>query len=269
MDDVFISWSGNRSKAIAELFSEWLPCVIQSIKPWVSSRDIDRGSLWFTKLSDQLKDSTTGIICLTKSNLNEPWILFEAGALAKGLSSSKVCTFLIDLQPTDVGNPLGQFNSTQPNKPDLFNLIKTLNSSLDQKRLERVFETYWPQFESEFTDILDISEDTIEQSRTEDSLLTEMLETIRSLDKRIRSFENSNVQRVFNRNITIRRRISRKRVNEQVHSLISDGVALKDIAEELSSKAPLEFILDAYESYWCGTLESEYYSSESIDSQED
>ncbi|WP_329611204.1 toll/interleukin-1 receptor domain-containing protein [Plesiomonas shigelloides] len=152
--NVFLSWSGDRSKAVAELLDTWLQCVIQAVDPWMSSKDIDRGSLWFSEINDQLQNTTIGIICLTQENKTKPWILFEAGALAKGLSNSRVCTFLIDLEPTDVGTPLSQFNHTFPTQEGLWELVRTLNNSLKdkalkEKTLELVFETYWPKFESE------------------------------------------------------------------------------------------------------------------------
>ena len=86
---VFISWSGERSKQVAEVLNDWIQCVIQAVDPWMSSKDIDRGALWFSEITDQLANTSIGIICLTKENKTKPWILFEAGALAKGLSSSR------------------------------------------------------------------------------------------------------------------------------------------------------------------------------------
>jgi TIR domain len=192
---VFISWSGNRSKAVAELLSDWIQCVLQAIRPWISSKDIDRGSLWFSEITDQLKDTKIGLVCLTKDNLDKPWILFEAGALAKGLSSSRVCTFLIDLESTEVRNPLAQFNHTMPTKEGLYELILTLNSSLGEhslkeKVLEQVFNTYWPQFEIGFKNALEEHPAQRESMpRSEDSILSEVLRTVRSLDRRVRSVE--------------------------------------------------------------------------------
>lgn len=48
---IFISWSGERSQKIAELFKDWIQCVIQAAKPWISSHDVDRGALWYTEIS--------------------------------------------------------------------------------------------------------------------------------------------------------------------------------------------------------------------------
>jgi hypothetical protein len=196
---VFISWSGARSKAVAELLDEWLQCVLQAIHPWMSSKDIDRGSLWFAEITDQLKDTKIGIICLTKDNLNKPWILFESGALAKGLSSSRVCTFLIDLNATEVGNPLAQFNHTLPSKEGVYDLVRTLNSSLGdqalrEKVLGEVFDTYWPKFELGFENALKNNPiGDVEPIRSEESIQSEILETLRSLDRRIRTIEGNKV----------------------------------------------------------------------------
>jgi hypothetical protein len=193
---VFLSWSGERSKAVAELLDEWIQCVIQAVDPWMSSKDIDRGSLWFSEVTDQLQNTSIGIICLTKENKNKPWILFEAGALAKGLNSSRVCTFLIDLEPTDVGNPLAQFNHTNAQEESMWALMLTLNKSLKErslkeKVLEEVFETYWPKFEEKFQKIINIKEEVSTQDqRSENDILIEILSATRSMDRRIRLIED-------------------------------------------------------------------------------
>ncbi|MDF1628709.1 MAG: TIR domain-containing protein [Alcanivoracaceae bacterium] len=192
---VFISWSGERSRRVADLLDEWIQCVLQGARPWMSSKDIDRGALWFSEIADQLADTKIGIVCLTQENKNKPWILFESGALAKGLSSSRVCTFLVDLYPSDISNPLAQFNHTMPTKEQMYSLVSTINSFLedrilDDKVLNRVFETYWPQFESEYNQIITetVTEEIVEQ-RSDQSLLQEVLETVRSMDKRVRTLE--------------------------------------------------------------------------------
>lgn len=192
---VFFSWSGNRSREVAGFLSEWLSCVIQAIRPWISTRDLDRGSLWFGEINDQLQEATVGIICLTQENRTKPWILFEAGALAKGLSSSRVCTFLIDLEPKDIEDPLAQFNHTLPTKESVHGLVKTLNNTLgsnglDIRILDQVFETYWGQFEERYATILSktqLAEPA--KPRPKEDMLGEILENTRLMSSRIRRLE--------------------------------------------------------------------------------
>ncbi|MBL0202003.1 MAG: TIR domain-containing protein [Chitinophagaceae bacterium] len=192
---IFISWSGERSHKVAELLNTWVQCVLQAVNPWLSSKDIDKGSLWFSEITTQLANTHNGIVCLTKANANNPWVLFEAGALAKGLSSNRVFTLLIDLVPNDVKDPLAQFNHTSPTKSGIYQLIRTINNGLEEQALtenilSNVFETYWPQFEKEFKEILNSTpseEVTIE--RPKDELLDEILYSVRGIDKRLRKIE--------------------------------------------------------------------------------
>ncbi len=194
---VFISWSGQRSKVVAELISDWLKCVIQASQPWISTRDIDRGAIWFSEINDKLKDVSVGVVCLTQENKGKPWILFETGALAKGLSTNRVCTFLIDLNPEDLQDPLAQFNHTTPNVQSVWELVRTINAclndkALDERILKQVFDTYWPQFETNFESALKHNppeEDT--PPRTEQDILSEILSNTRALSNRIRKIENS------------------------------------------------------------------------------
>lgn len=192
---VFLSWSGSRSREVASLLSDWLSCVIQVSRPWISTRDLDRGSLWFGEINDQLKDTTVGVICLTQENKNRPWILFEAGALAKGLSTSRVCTLLVDLAPQDIEDPLAQFNHTFPTKDSMLSLVRTLNNALgnialDNRVLEQVFATYWPQFEKDFQQVIkDTESATPMKPRPKEDVLVEILENTRMLNSRIRRLE--------------------------------------------------------------------------------
>lgn len=194
---IFISWSGQRSRAVAELVSDWIKCVIQASQPWISTRDIDRGAIWFSEINDKLKDTSVGIVCLTQENKNKPWILFETGALAKGLTTNRVCTLLVDLQPADLIDPLAQFNHTLPNKQSMWELVKTINGclsekSLDERILEQVFATYWPQFESRFQEaIVENPPQAETPPRSEQDLLTEILNNTRSLSHRVRDLESS------------------------------------------------------------------------------
>lgn len=99
---VFLSWSGELSHKIALELREWLPFVIQSIEPYVSSEDIDKGTRWSIDIAKELEDSSFGILCVTPQNLNAPWLNFEAGALSKAFENSFVSPFLFGLKPSDL-----------------------------------------------------------------------------------------------------------------------------------------------------------------------
>ena len=185
--DVFISWSGERSRAAAEALRGWLPKIINAIKPWLSSADIDKGARWGTDIASRLEAAKAGIICLTPSNLHSDWILFEAGALSKTLQNTFVCPFLIGLEPSDVKPPLAQFQATRAYKKDVLQLLKTLNSALAENGLseghiDEVFEVWWPKLESAFKSLPD-DQSTAKPHRPDRELLEEILSLVRNQNR--------------------------------------------------------------------------------------
>jgi hypothetical protein len=60
--DIFISWSGSKSKKVAEALKEFLGTILQATKPWVSSTDLVSGDRWNEEISKKLSDSQYGII---------------------------------------------------------------------------------------------------------------------------------------------------------------------------------------------------------------
>jgi hypothetical protein len=148
---VFLSWSGERSRAVAEALQDWLPDAVPGVDPFLSV-DIEKGARWSAEVAKQLEESKVGIICLTPENLDSPWILFEAGALSKTLSDARVCTFLLGLEPSQVRPPLSQFQATRANKEDTRRLVGDINKALGEQgrsedRVVRGFEKYWNDLE--------------------------------------------------------------------------------------------------------------------------
>lgn len=256
---VFISWSGERSRQVGELLDEWLQCVIQAINPWRSDRDIDRGSLWFTQITNQLQETSIGIVCITQDNKNNPWILFETGALAKGLSTSRVCTFLIDLQPSDIKDPLAQFNHTLPNESGLKNLVRTLNSALGEKCLpdkvlDEVFETYWPKFEEKFKEVLGQTSSPVAiEPRSENDILEELLSITRNMDRRVRNLELDNSLSAGSRAPILRPLTEKVYKTEQIEK--SKGRKMEnEILKLIQEKVPKEKIFDIISSEFPVTI---------------
>lgn len=195
---VFISWSGNKSHKVALVFREWLPSVIQSLEPYVSSEDIDKGARWSTDIAKELEDSTFGILCVTKDNLHAPWLSFEAGALSKTMDKSFVTPFLFDIKRSEVNGPILQFQSTIFEKNDIKKLINTLNKAcgemgITETMLDKAFEVWYPTLEEELNKLKDMSDEVFDGNIKETSdvhsseIIEEILELSRDNQKLLRN----------------------------------------------------------------------------------
>jgi hypothetical protein len=147
---IFISWSGDLSHQVALALRDWLPHVLNVLEPYVSSKDIKAGEQWFSNVRKELEDSRYGIICLTKDNRNQPWLLFEAGALSASMTRARVVPFLIDVAPSDLNPPLSEFQAVTRRKSDVLHLLLSLHREIDapqinEVQLEKAFEVWWPQ----------------------------------------------------------------------------------------------------------------------------
>lgn len=204
---VFISWSGNKSHKVALVYREWLPNVIQSIEPYVSSEDIDKGARWSSDIAKELEDSTFGILCVTKDNLEAPWLSFEAGALSKTMDKSFVSPFLFDIKRSEVDGPILQFQSTIFAKDDIQKLVRTINracgeGSIPEARLDQALEVWYPKLEEDLNKLKETeseSESTVVETTDYTSeILEEVLELARSNQKLLRSPDSKVVEQIDN-----------------------------------------------------------------------
>lgn len=182
---VFISWSGDLSRKLAETLRDWLPSTLQYVKPYFTPEDIEKGTKWGSEIAKELENSNIGVICLTRDNTEKPWILFEAGALSKSIEKGRVCTLLFDLDAADVKGPLTNFQGTRFIKEDFKRLVVTINSAAGDARLESavlddVFDMWWPQLESKVNQILKSHEKGAKKEKRSDrDILEELLELTR------------------------------------------------------------------------------------------
>jgi hypothetical protein len=191
---VFLGWSGDTSHKVALALHNWLPRVIQTVIPYVSSEDIAKGARWIPDIAKELQASRYGIISVTRDNVNSPWINFEAGSLSKEIDQAYVSPFLFNLKPTEINGPLSQFQHTVNEKDDLKKLIFTINDKkehvLQKDALEEAFEMWWPKLETKLAEIeKEESNRPAPQKRKPEEMLEELLELTRAsrLDGRERS----------------------------------------------------------------------------------
>jgi|SRR5665213_187384 len=183
---VFISWSGQLSRNVAALLRDWLPTVLQSVEPWLSSQDIAPGSNWFNEISTQLEASEVGIICLTSENVDSKWLNFEAGAISKRRDGARVCIYAVDLPLSKIQGPLAQFQCSTASHDDTFRLLQSLNAALgtqalSEEALRRSFEIWWPSFEVRLSSTVAEQSGLTVASRSLEEKMDEALALIRKL----------------------------------------------------------------------------------------
>ena len=188
---VFLSWSGDASHKVALILREWLPSVIQSIEPYVSSEDIDKGARWSTDIASELADSTYGILCVTKDNLHAPWLTFEAGALSKTMDKSYVSPFLFNIKRSEVNGPILQFQSTIFQKEDIKKLLFSLNKAttegqLSDEKLDKALDVWYSDLEEKLNELLGTlspQEEEAVDAKKEEPLVSSILEEILDLSR--------------------------------------------------------------------------------------
>ncbi|MEZ4653749.1 MAG: toll/interleukin-1 receptor domain-containing protein [Candidatus Eisenbacteria bacterium] len=187
---VFLSWSGLRSHRIALELREWLPNVVQAAEPWMSATDIEAGRRWGPDIASALEESRFGILCITPENVAAPWLLFEAGALAKTVEETYVCPYLIGMQPADLPEgPLTQFQASRADADGTRRIVASMSAALrgaaiEPARLDRAFEKWWPDLQRTIDMVPTLSESPAPRDPLD--AIPEILNVVRQLDRTIR-----------------------------------------------------------------------------------
>lgn len=185
---VFVSWSGQRSKGLALALREWLPLVLHYVEPWLSEADVSAGDRWAQEVAKELEASNFGIICVTPENLTEPWILFEAGALAKSMNGGRVIPLLFSLEFSDISGPLAQFQAKKFSREGLGEVIQSINLASDggvpKERATQLFQALWPQLEGSLAAV-PTEAPTERHTRPQHEIIEELVAGVRGLDSRL------------------------------------------------------------------------------------
>lgn len=185
---VFVSWSGDRSQSLATAIREWLPLVLHYAEPWVSKSDINAGDRWGLEIAKELDGSGFGISCITAENVSAPWLLFEAGALARSLAEGRVVPLLLGLDFSDISGPIAQFQAKKADRVGLLETVNAINAvaatPVPEPKLTQLFDALWPTLEAKIEEIPQ-SEKTV-RSRPQGEILEELVSSVRSLDLRMR-----------------------------------------------------------------------------------
>lgn len=191
---VFVSWSGSLSEQYALVMRDWLPQVLQYVRPFMSE-DISKGARPQEEIARALEESDFGVMCITRENQGRPWINFEAGALSKSVSRGRVACLLLDLDYSQVKGPLESFQHTSPEQLEgVTRLMQSVNDSapedrqIDGARVTTATQRAWPDLIQAFARAREVgSKEAVPSApaRTTDEMLSEVVELSRDLNRRL------------------------------------------------------------------------------------
>lgn len=235
---VFLSWSGARSKYLAESLRGWLRKALQSVQPWMSNEDIAAGSRWLAEVSFELNDAKVGILCVVPENQVSPWLLFEAGALSKTLDQTYVCPLLYEMNPGQLSGPITQFQATTFNNEGMLKLLQMLNqalgdNSIPETALADVLRVWWPELEELLSKMPPATEPEVPQ-RAENDMLEEILEISREQLRR----ENIRLKLIQSKENGMEEMI------EGMQPLIAAADNMEGVRAKLAEQFPKELLSD-------------------------
>ncbi len=129
-----------------DVFGSFSPADLQC---FVSEEDIASGTDWWNKINSELKACKMGIVCITKENLNAPWLYYEAGAMVT--ESIQVIHLLVGCDFSSLSNtPLnGKQAIDFYNCGKFIKMLQDIRSAMDynfisKKTLDKLGEdAYW------------------------------------------------------------------------------------------------------------------------------
>lgn len=184
---VFISWSGEPSCSIARSLYEWLPLVVQHVKPWMSDEAIESGTRWNDHVAAALNETDFGIVCVTGENQHKPWLMFEAGALAKRLNSAHVVPLCFGISPAEITGPLEAFQGRSFDEDGVKRLVREIsaarNEPLGVDQVDTLFGALWPKLKSTIDDVESRPQPGHAVRRSTQDMLEELVERTRRIER--------------------------------------------------------------------------------------
>ncbi|HEY0379058.1 MAG TPA: TIR domain-containing protein [Pyrinomonadaceae bacterium] len=147
---IFISWSGDESKKIANELKRFLDFTVRRGEPWVSDI-IEGGANWEAELVKALEETEFAIVCLTKTNVKASSIHYEVGYIAA--CKKPICPYLFELQETEIDWPLSKHQAKKADAEGTRQMLITINKKLGVEDPEtyskEAFKKWWPGFNRE------------------------------------------------------------------------------------------------------------------------
>lgn len=232
-NQVFISWSGDRAKAIALVWKSLIEELFDVVDAFVSDSDISPGERGLNAIKEQLDGTSVGIPIVTRDNVNAPWINFESGALSKQVPNALVMVMpcLVDYSdPSELTGPLTQFQSKLLTKRGVEAILETIAraNSIDWQRKKPGFEARWPHYEAQFDTHRAPSREVEAARRSDADMLAEIVNNTREVRNLI---ENNPAQAVTSESKVMRQFRRMREANDEAWLFIEKHLAASALVD--------------------------------------
>ena len=155
---VFLSWHPG-CRASAALAEELLGLLMMAFRMHVKvfkSSEIKGGEGWSASLRAELQAAQCAVLCLTPSAVQQPWIVFEAGAIGVR-EGTLVVPMLYGLTPENLPGPLKGFQAlAAEEKQGWVKLIDTIRDKVprdvdDQQMWLETLDLRWAKISNRLT----------------------------------------------------------------------------------------------------------------------
>jgi hypothetical protein len=151
----------------------------------MSDEKIGSGARWNDAIAQALGETNFGIVCVTRANQHAPWLIFEAGALAKSVELARVVPLCIDLSFSEVTGPLSAFQGRPLARDGVSRLVHDISAAsekpMTKEQMATVFDVWWPRLEAAVTEAINAVPPDTEPRRSADDMLEELVERIRRM----------------------------------------------------------------------------------------
>jgi hypothetical protein len=151
------------------------------------TEEIASGKRWRDEIATVLNDTDFGIICLTRANQHNPWLMFEAGALAKHLTAARVIPLYIDLDAAEVTGPLAVWQGRSLDREGVARIVHDINAAtpkpVPKDALQRLFDRMWPDFEADAARAREKGPEAEQPRRSAEDMLEELVDRVRRLER--------------------------------------------------------------------------------------
>jgi hypothetical protein len=186
---IFISWSGPSSREVGREVKQLVSEVLGTDDVFMSDEDIAPGDKSLEEIDLALKRSTAALIIVSARTAREPWLNFEAGAMAVRLAKTSVVPILLDLDFNQLIQPLAQFQAIRYDDREKFRKTLVLlnmqrgSDRIKTETLDIVLTARWSKFQADVTQIVadSASPDDAAALPDEQDKIDEILSTLRGM----------------------------------------------------------------------------------------